>query len=1507
MLTVKLQDDNFVKWNYQFQSVLRGYDFFEFFTGESPCPPKFVINTENGVTTEITAAYKSWVQKDMALLSLLIATLSDDAMEYVIGCKTSHEAWVNLQDRYASVSRARINQLKIEFHTIQKGSDSVDKYLLRLKAIRDQLVSAGERITDNDVVISALSGLPSEFDIVKAVVLARETSIPLKDFRAQLIGVESTMEARVTTLASGMAAMYVQGDRVTGGHQNSGYSQGESSNAGSRTGDTQGYQGNNRFPNRNGYNNSQGSNTSQNYNRSGYGSFNNSRPYYNGNRQRWGNNSNSSSTGNRSSWSGNTTFKTGPIVECQICSRRGHTAATCSNRSDGYQVIICQICGKKGHHALDCRHRNNYSYQGAPSPPSLTAFSAQAPSHMTAAEYGQNVQHFSAADTWVLDTGASHHMTSNLGNLNQPVQYNGDEKITIGNGEGLTVNHIGSTTLSTPQHLLFLKNVLHVPTITVNLLSVKKLCEDNHCWFICDESVFFIQDKATGMMLYHGQSRGELYEIPVTVFSRRLVAGQNKAVALLGKAVKTSVWHKRLGHPSAEVLAVMLRNVGQNVNADSSPSVCSSCLSGKMCRQPFPVKETRASSMFDKVHSDIWGPAPVKSLEGFRYYVSFVDEFSRFVWIFPIINKSDVFSVFVKFFAFVTTQFNSVIKCLQTDGGSEYMSNRFQSFLALKGTAHSISCPYTPQQNGLAERKHRHIVETAITLLTEAAVPLQFWNYACNHAVFLINRMPCKVLGMKSPYQILFKQDPVLHTLKIFGSAVYPFLRPYTKHKLQPRSKQCVFLGFVAGYKGVVCYDLSSTKLVLSRHVVHDETIFPFKPRLQLSSGEFHKVQSTTMSPIIVQIPCFASDSTSSSTHAESSANPDIMEGHSVDSLQVPRSSSPVSQDLNAPTHSSPTLSTSTPGTISLLPVHSPSQLEVILPISSPVVESSAESSHNMVTRLKSGAISRRSYTGYIGSFPELQTLQMDNECDFTGGFSFIAAIKDVEEPSTFRTASTSPHWQSAMQEEFNALKTQGTWELVPSPPNRTIIGSKWVYKVKKNPDGSISRYKARLVAQGFSQEPGIDYSETFSPVVRHTTVRLILSLAAINKWELRQLDIKNAFLHGDLQEEVYMKQPQGFVDQTKPHYVCKLIKSLYGLKQAPRAWNSKFTTYLPALGFVPSSSDTSLFVKNDDKDMVILLLYVDDIILTGSNASKVQQVIDDLAGVFDLKDMGRLTYFLGLQIHYKENGDIFVNQSKYVKDLIHKAGMDSCKPANTPCKPHSQMLLHEGIPLQDSTLYRSLVGSLQYLTFTRPDIAYAVNSVCQFMTAPTYIHLISVKRIIRYLQGTAECGVTYVADTDIHLTAFSDADWAADLNTRRSVTGYVVYLGGNPISWQSKKQPSVSRSSTEAEYKALAHTAADVAWIRLILKDLGVPLPFQPTIFCDNKSAIALSANPVYHSRIKHLDTDYHFVRERVHNGDLLVEYLPTDEQTADILTKGLHSPQFTRHCFNLKLGFPS
>ncbi|XP_021834587.1 uncharacterized protein LOC110774362 [Prunus avium] len=285
---------------------------------------------------------------------------------------------------------------------------------------------------------------------------------------------------------------------------------------------------------------------------------------------------------------------------------------------------------------------------------------------------------------------------------------------------------------------------------------------------------------------------------------------------------------------------------------------------------------------------------------------------------------------------------------------------------------------------------------------------------------------------------------------------------------------------------------------------------------------------------------------------------------------------------------------------------------------------------------------------------------------------------------------------------------------------------------------------------------------------------------------------------------------------------------------------------------------------------------------------------------------MGKLTYFLGLHIDYNAESDIFVSQKKYATELLHKAGMSSCRPCSTPSKPHTQVLQSEGTLLSDPSLYRSVVGALQYLTFTRPDLSYAVNSVCQYMTAPTEIHWLLVKRILRYIQGTLDHGLKF-SSGPWQLHAFSDADWAGDVNTRRSTTGFVVFLGPNPISWQSKKQTSVARSSTEAEYRSLAHTSADIAWIRQVLQDLKVRLPQQLVLHCDNLSAIALSSNPVFHSHIKHLDTDFHFVRERVQRGDLIVQYIPTEEQVADVFTKGLHSPIFLKHCINLRLGNPT
>lgn len=334
------------------------------------------------------------------------------------------------------------------------------------------------------------------------------------------------------------------------------------------------------------------------------------------------------------------------------------------------------------------------------------------------------------------------------------------------------------------------------------------------------------------MILYQGSSDDrELFKIPVNTFSNGFAAKLSNCAAFLGKKVQALVWHKRLGHPSKEILAAMIKALDITVSKDSSSSMCmcQSCIRGKMSRQPFIVNHDKASNMFDKIHSDVWGPSPTKSIEGYRYYMNFVDEYSSFMLIFPMVNKSDVFDIFVKFYAFISTQFNASIKCFQSDGGGEFMSQLFKEFLSRKRIKNMVSCPYTPQQNSLAERKHRHVVETAIILMAEANLAPKFWYHACAHATLLINRMPCKVLEMKSPYQCLFGRVPEVNYFKIFGTIVYPFLRHFNANKLQFRSTQNVFLGYATEYKGVICYNGENDRLILSRHAIHDETVCPFK------------------------------------------------------------------------------------------------------------------------------------------------------------------------------------------------------------------------------------------------------------------------------------------------------------------------------------------------------------------------------------------------------------------------------------------------------------------------------------------------------------------------------------------------------------------------------------------------------------------------------------------------------------------------------------------------------
>ncbi|KAH9671623.1 retrovirus-related pol polyprotein from transposon RE1 [Citrus sinensis] len=503
----------------------------------------------------------------------------------------------------------------------------------------------------------------------------------------------------------------------------------------------------------------------------------------------------------------------------------------------------------------------------------------------------------------------------------------------------------------------------------------------------------------------------------------------------------------------------------------------------------------------------------------------------------------------------------------------------------------------------------------------------------------------------------------------------------------------------------------------------------------------------------------------------------------------------------------------------------------------------------------------------------------------------FYAALSN-REPDTVEEALEDQRWCQAMKDEYDALMKNNTWILVPNTSEQKVVDNKWVFRVKYNTDGSVAKHKARLVAKGFQQVAGVDYFKTFSPVVKPATVRVVLSLAAMNGWKIRQVDINNAFLNGDLVEDVFMKQPEGFINVHKPGHICKLNKALYGLKQAPRAWFDKLKETLIKWGFQNSRADTSLFLKKEKGSMIMILIYVDDILITGPNSKVLEDFISYFSSVFALKDLGSLSYFLGIEVSYY-NGSIFLSQRKYIRDLLKKTELLSCKGCDTPMttgtKLQKQVDGSLGQFIDDPSAYRSLVGGLQYVILTRPEIAFAVHKLSQYVAMPTLQHLMACKRVLRYLKETQDYGPKFGVEGELTLTGYTDADWACDIDDRKSVGAYCIYLGNNLISWSSKKQSVVTRSSAESEYRSLAAACAEITWLQSLFSEMNLQCTSTPMIWCDNKSATELAKNPVYHSRTKHIELDMHFIRDKVVAKELQINYIPSEEQIADVLTKPL------------------
>ena len=524
-----------------------------------------------------------------------------------------------------------------------------------------------------------------------------------------------------------------------------------------------------------------------------------------------------------------------------------------------------------------------------------------------------------------------------------------------------------------------------------------------------------------------------------------------------------------------------------------------------------------------------------------------------------------------------------------------------------------------------------------------------------------------------------------------------------------------------------------------------------------------------------------------------------------------------------------------------------------------------------------------------------------------------FALLISSDDPVTFHGAITSQEkdkWMGAMVEEMESLQKNHTWELVQLPEGKKAIGCKWVYKRKPAvSEKEGEKFKARLVAKGFSQQKGIDYDEIFSPVVRHTSIRAVLALVASWDLHLEQMDVKTAFLHGDLEEQIYMVQPEGFSQPGYEHLVCKLRKSLYGLKQSPRQWYKRFDSYMIQIGYRRCEYDCCVYVKSlDDGSFIFLLLYVDDMLIAAKNMHDVIALKALLSQEFDMKDLGAAKKILGMEIH-RDRGSrkLWLSQQTYVEKVLDRFGMSNAKAVSTPLANHFK-LSSEQCPKTDREIedmakvpYASAVGCLMYaMVCTRPDLAHAVSQVCKYMSKPGRRHWEAVKWIFRYLKGTVGHGIIFGSQQDDPLVVgYVDSDYAGDLDDRRSTTGYVFTLGGGPICWKSTVQSIVALSTTEAEYMAVAEAAKEALWLIGLVKELGVEQG-GVQLHCDSQSAIYLAKNQVYHARTKHIDVRYHKIRELIASGEILLQKIHTSENAADMMTKPVTINKFM-HCLDL------
>ena len=1116
-------------------------------------------------------------------------------------------------------------------------------------------------------------------------------------------------------------------------------------------------------------------------------------------------------------------------ARCTKCGKVGyHTAENC------WSGMKCGNCGGE-HPDHACRRRKALHKLRPDQIAKLSQLLDSLPS-----DKGIDIQGYSlyaalnatlyGEESLTVDSGATVHMTGQKHLLRNRQRCKGSVRVANNAVEEVETEGRRDVTFETGARESL--QMLCVPALgATTLVSVRRLCEGGRKMvFTSDDCVLYDMDGgivAKGIVTSAG-----LYEFRIGTQQATHLVKDYEESGSSSRCKDPTLWHHRLGHRNYADIHLLAGGLAKGIETSSRPSsspektrCCPTCEIAKARKQPFrSSSEPRTKEVLSLVVSDVCGKMHVPSLGGAHYFVVFIDVASERIFTYLLRRKSDVFTHFVRFQAWAERTTGKKLKTLRTDNGGEYLSREFKELFAGTGVEHQTTVPYCSPQNGIAERRLYTLMNSVRSMLRHSGVGKEYWGAAVLYATDISNVCPSACDRTTTPSSSFGGECSTtdVSMFRVFGCDCYA-LQPH-RRKLDDRAKPLVFIGLARNQKGWKLYDPRKREISTHRHVTFNESSFTHhKMDRQDSDSEFAHIDFSSFIPTSVDQP-EAVPEEADAEHPASSAEdpaPGARQGLRRSSRRRrPRQPFGMVQ----PSESSESHSDGDqeqPDSAWSQASDDTMQDDSFFDCSSDggdgVTQEAAQSHliHSLSTvRQALADIDRTEAANQGAAFHAFQLLCMS-----------AADKSEVYTPTTYFDAmncSDREKWSKAIAVELDAIKRNQVMVEVPRVPvGHKAIGTKWVFKIKHNKDGTVDKYKARLVCQGFRQRQGLDYNETFAPVVRLDSLRLLLALAATDpEVEILHLDAISAFLNGRLKEKVYVKAPPGVPSESG---FFQLLRTLYGLKQAPREWHAVVDSFLVGRpGFAKVRSASCLYVKREGAKWCVVALYVDDLVIAG-HSQLTSPIRKALMSEFAMTDNGNLSYCLGLEVQRdRATASIRVSQKRYAQDILERFGMVNCKAAPTPATESIRLASdmspktsreREQLRVDFKDLpYRAVVGSLLYLCNTRPDLQFAVGQVSRFSEDPGRQHYVALERILRYVRGTSSYGIVYNGGQEVVLSESTDADWAGDPDTRRSTSGYIITLGGSPVSWRSSRQKCLATSSCEAEYVAACAAGHGVA-----------------------------------------------------------------------------------------------